>query len=257
MGSEKRRHDRYSIRLPVELVNGTTSTPGETVDVSFGGLFIRTSVGPPARQLVKVKLKLPPRNIEVVLLAMAVFVEKQAPENLQPGAGLQLFGLDPQTQEIWEAFIRHVQTLPHAARVPQEKAEQQPVEDHNARELWSAMMPEFRITTRSIQDLQKILRFEFSRGRIYVRTEVTFPPKTRVEIHLVHPLSNTTFSIIGEVNSVVNTSHFTGLRIALPKLNPNAEQQLSRFVRKGTSAQTIDLDSTALANPSSVGTSET
>jgi hypothetical protein len=39
---EKRSHDRYAIRLDIVLVQGEIRTPGQTRDLSLGGMFVHT-----------------------------------------------------------------------------------------------------------------------------------------------------------------------------------------------------------------------
>jgi len=56
------------------LLRGGREVSLLTGDVSFRGLFLRTDDPPPLRQLLQVKLKLPPENDELVAHAMAVFV---------------------------------------------------------------------------------------------------------------------------------------------------------------------------------------
>lgn len=248
VGSEKRRHDRYLIRLPVELLTGKDSLPAETVDVSFGGLFIKTASPPPQRQLVKVKLNIPPRDLELMVMAMAVFVGQPKPNETMTGVGLKLFGLDVKTQQIWEQFVRHVQTMPKTEIVSPDKSTPLPLEE--AKGPWSALLPELRIITKSLQDLEKIVKRDFKRGRIYVRTNTVLTENTKVEIQLVHPLSNTTYIMTGIVDKNINTSDFRGLKIKLPQLTDIQKKRISSFFKKGSSQLTIDIDSEALADPS-------
>lgn len=251
MGSEKRRHDRYYVKMPVELVVGKASAPGETVDVSFGGLFLRTPHPPPARQLVKVALKLPPKDRPITLMAMAVFVEppKSEPEHI-PGVGLKLFGMDPSLQERWESFVKYVRTMPRTEVVSADRASEQPLEDLAAR--WGGMLiPEIRIKMRTLDDLETILKRELQKGRMYVRTSVYLESGTQVELQLLHPNSNRTYSLTAEVDHRVEQDDFEGLRVKLPNLEGRELSQFQRFVQTGALV-TIDLDSASLADPEMV-----
>lgn len=96
----------------MELVIGKSRVLAETGDVSFGGLFIQTEEPPPLRQLVKIMMRLPPEDQPVVLMGMAVFVERRRAAGEKPGIGVQLFGLSPETREHWERFVRHVRSMP-------------------------------------------------------------------------------------------------------------------------------------------------
>ena len=246
MGSEKRRHDRFYISLPVELVVGKTTTTAETVDVSFGGLFLRTTEPPPARQLVKLNLRIPPKDKPLTVMAMAVFVEEVKPSHPKAGVGLKLFGMDPQLQDTWEQFVRHVQTLPRTQVVPEKHAEQLPVEETSSP--WSSLIPELRIRVRSINDLKKIAQRELARGRMYVRTPLFFPPETKVDLQLVHPSSNQTYSIIASIDGKITKPDFEGLRVNLPALTRAQKQKLVFFIRHGRSVS-VDIEGDSLADP--------
>lgn len=240
MGSEKRRHDRYYVRLPVDLVVGKTKTSAMTVDVSFGGLFLKTARPPPPRQLVKVTLLLPPKDREVSLMAMAVFVEGHPDDHGMRGVGLKLFGLDDDLQERWEEFVKHVRTIPRTEKVPEGQAEKAPTDEDSG--AWSNLLPELRIRTRTRQDLRNILNLEIRKGRMYVRTPVELPPQSGVELHLVHPDTSRTFSFVGEVDRKVKENGFVGLRILLPPFDGAKVKAFQRFV-ESDAVMSIDVDS--------------
>ena len=240
MANEKRRHDRFYVTLPMRLQSGGAWVEAETVDVSLGGLFIRTPRPPPLRQLVKAVVVLPPDQNECTLMAMAVFVGPA--HNAWTGVGLQLFGLDPSTRSRWEVGVRHVQTLPNVRTVPDVDAREAPVETS---EPWERLVPELRVRLQNVSDLENILSRELPKGRMYVRTSVHLDSGTEVELQLMHPHSESTFSLAGRVDTRVQRTQFDGLRILLAPLDEARKSALSSFVRNAR--VTIDIDSDAFA----------
>jgi hypothetical protein len=61
---EKRSHDRYSIQLPVVLLHGGNEYPGETRDLSLGGMFVHMRSPLPFGSDVTLKLALPESKYE-------------------------------------------------------------------------------------------------------------------------------------------------------------------------------------------------
>lgn len=244
VGHEKRRHDRFVVRLPVELAVGKKTSSGETVDVSFGGLFVHTSGPPPLRQLVKVGLRLPPKDTPISLMAMAVFVEEDSgrPDR---GVGLQLFGLDPSSRERWETFVKHVRTLPRVEKVSEQRASLTPIEDEPPS--WDRVRPEIRIQVHRVEDLQRILEREVARGRIYVRTPLYLEPGRHVELQIIHPRGGRTFVLLGEVDQKVERPGFEGLRILLPEPNPEELSAFRSFIADDR-PPTIDLEMDAIGD---------
>jgi hypothetical protein len=104
MTKENRRRDaRMEACIPVEVVRGRAARVHETLDVSFRGLFLRTTDPPALRSLVRLRVALPSRTIEAH--AMAVHLVDRAAEHAC-GVGLQLWGLAGEGRHAWDAFIR-------------------------------------------------------------------------------------------------------------------------------------------------------
>jgi hypothetical protein len=74
------------------------------LDASFRGLFIRTDEPPPERQLVKLLLELPTRDLEVHAVVVRLVVDPVG----RTGVGLRFFALNGQDRIDWESFISSV-----------------------------------------------------------------------------------------------------------------------------------------------------
>lgn len=93
-----RREARFDVRMPVEVYRGKNTHSLETSDVSFKGLFVKTSDPPPLRSLVRLRVTLPGRAFEAH--AMVVHVVDGS------GVGLQFWGLSGSDRAAWDEFVR-------------------------------------------------------------------------------------------------------------------------------------------------------
>lgn len=110
-----RREARVDVRVPVVMFRGKSAVSLETSDVSFKGLFIRTSDPPPLRSLVRLKVALFDREFEAHAMAVHVTTASEATEGADhgPGVGLQFWGLAGPDRAAWDDFVRR---LVHARR---------------------------------------------------------------------------------------------------------------------------------------------
>lgn len=91
--------------MKVELIRGRTSMPLATTDVSFRGLFVRTSDPPPLRSLVRLRVVLPAQTIE----AHAMVVHVVGPEgDHEAGVGLQFWGFSGAERAAWDEYVREL-----------------------------------------------------------------------------------------------------------------------------------------------------
>jgi hypothetical protein len=107
-----RREGRLAAKIEVALVRGRRTIQLETFDVSFKGLFLRTEEPPPVRSLVRLRVKLPGREIEAH--AMAVHVAEGTADR-GAGVGVQFWGLAGPDRHAWDAFIQELLQAQRAA----------------------------------------------------------------------------------------------------------------------------------------------
>ena len=103
-----RRDARIDVRVPVVVIRGKTTLELETLDVSFRGLFLRCEAPPALRSLVRLKVTIPARTIEVHAMAVHVIA---ASDDREGGVGLQFWGLSGSDRQAWEDFIRALVTM--------------------------------------------------------------------------------------------------------------------------------------------------
>lgn len=114
---EQRRAERYPFRLPVTLVRGREEIPLVTQEVSYHGFFLETDDLPPVRQLLRLRLLLPPYDRALDVHAMVV--HHLAELDREPGIGVQLYALDRSARSVWENFVTavrlgQIESLPRA-----------------------------------------------------------------------------------------------------------------------------------------------
>jgi hypothetical protein len=104
-----RLDERFAYRLPVTLLRGREEIPVRTEDVSFQGLFLEMDDAPLLRQLLHLKLLLPPFHRELHVFGMAVHAVPADNEAGRPGGvGVQLYALDRVARTIWGNFVARV-----------------------------------------------------------------------------------------------------------------------------------------------------
>ncbi|MDB5212098.1 MAG: hypothetical protein JWO86_25 [Myxococcaceae bacterium] len=111
-----RREARVDVRVPVVVYRGKSLVALETSDVSFKGLFVRTTDPPALRSLVRLKVALFDREFEAHAMAVHVVAPGHAAdagEHHEPGVGLQFWGLSGPDRTAWDDFVRG---LVHARR---------------------------------------------------------------------------------------------------------------------------------------------
>jgi hypothetical protein len=101
-----RREARVDARIPVVVVRGRRTIALETSDVSYKGLFLCTHDPPAVRALMRLRVTLPVREIEVHAMAVHVSATGDASEGRSAGVGVQFWGLAGPDRIAWDEFVR-------------------------------------------------------------------------------------------------------------------------------------------------------
>jgi hypothetical protein len=102
--SDRRRDVRARVNLPTRVVRRGGDESVEMLDASFRGLFLRTDAPPPERQLLKLVVSLPSRDLVVHAVVVRIVVDALG----RAGVGLRFFALNGQDRADWEGFINNV-----------------------------------------------------------------------------------------------------------------------------------------------------
>jgi len=219
--TENRREGRYPARIVARLGKGSQAVELLTNNVSFRGVFVRTDAPPALRQLVRVELVLPNKQV-VVAHAMVVHIAKRpdgAPkgEGAVPGVGLQFWGPIDNAKE-WQAFI-------HDLRV-KEKAGMAAAK---ATDKVRRASERFKLALEVEMDGHRAMTRDVSVNGIAVRTDVAMPVGTRTQVRLNAGGQETVFDAV--VRRAIDEPGFKGLGLELVDMTPEARTELVRFIQ--------------------------
>ncbi len=104
-GGDRRRDRRIPYRLRAVFCTARRDFPGEIEDVSYRGLLVRTDAPLSVRQLVRLRIALPPDGHELNTMGM---VTRCVARNggASPGVGIQFYAVSQEQRERWNRFIR-------------------------------------------------------------------------------------------------------------------------------------------------------
>jgi hypothetical protein len=106
MSENLRREIRVDTKITVALVRGRRVVPLETADVSYKGLFLCTTEATQARSLLRLRVTLPSREIEVHAMVVHIVTPGDPGEGSRgPGIGLQFWGLAGPDRNAWDVFV--------------------------------------------------------------------------------------------------------------------------------------------------------
>ncbi|MBX3187070.1 MAG: PilZ domain-containing protein [Labilithrix sp.] len=97
----RRRHRRIRVSLPTWRVRGGLAERVEMMEISYGGMQIRTSDPDPMHRLVLLRVQLPTGTVEVHAEVIRVAVT----EHGEASVGVRLFALNGLEKERWETFV--------------------------------------------------------------------------------------------------------------------------------------------------------
>ena len=190
---ELRRDKRYRFQMPAILVRGTREVSLLTGDVSYRGLFLRTDDPPPLRELLQVRLKLPPANDGLVAHAMAVFVVPAGTAGSTPGVGLQLYAVSQEVRLRWDRFVQW------AAKTHLDSLDTPVKPVAAAPDAVNRLFPRVRraltVRAQSIGDLHHLVTEDVSRGGMFLRTGLDVAVGSELRLFVAHPQTGLTFAV--------------------------------------------------------------
>ncbi len=107
---ERPREGRARVSLPTLYVRRNGAVRVEMVDASFRGLFVRMNDAPEVRQLLRLRITLPTRTLDVHGVVARVVPEPAG----EVGVGLRFFALNGADRMEWESYVSRF--LPYRQR---------------------------------------------------------------------------------------------------------------------------------------------
>lgn len=117
-----RRETRVDVRVPVVLLRGKVEVSLATSDVSFKGLFVRTTDPPSLRSLVRLKVVLAGHEFTAHAMAVHVVENVGLGDDRVAGVGLQFWGLSGPDRAAWDEFVGGLVQARRAAAKAKAKA---------------------------------------------------------------------------------------------------------------------------------------
>src|SRR5262249_21155472 len=204
------------MRIPAILVRGKDEASLVTEDVSMRGIFLRTEEPPNLRQLVQIKLRLPPTNEEVCFHGMAVHVvKKEQAKNRVAGVGIQFFTADPVQRARWEKFVRTVgEERAKGNKAPALASTPTAINNRRARH-----DAKIRLWVKSLEHLRQIYTENISKGGLLLATNERMAIGAKLRILIMHPVSKESFDLEGSVRRHVLRDHFKGVAVELSNID--------------------------------------
>ena len=237
-GRENRREARYRIRIPATLVRGPASNRVMSEDVSLRGLFLRTDLPLTLRQLVRIKIMVPPEAQIVETHGMIVHaVAPGNPVGRIPGIGVQFFAMDGPARVRWERFIRYVrETYANAEHEAMElepaggaRSDPAPLPEPIRRE-HPRIPARLQVRVRTADDLFQLYTRDVSRGGLFLTTELDLAMGQQLGIDFVHPDTGEAFPLKGVVRHRVRRPGVAGVGVQFLEMDDAIRDRLFDFI---------------------------
>ena len=228
-GAQKRRDERYQVRLPITVRAGSKTIDAFTEDVSYRGLFVRTDEAIALRQLLGVEARLPPDDYAFSSHGMAVFCMPVGnPSGRAPGMGVQFYAMGPERSR-WEEYIRSVRDQQALEQAAEQLAE--PIRRKHPR-----VDVRFRVTPSSPSDLLAMYTQNVSKGGMFLETDQEVGEGTALQLDIVHPQSQEVFTLPAVVRHQIST----GIGVEFHEIEESVRDAFEEFFLSGVEELTDD-----------------
>src|SRR5262245_45527839 len=200
-GVQARRDRRYHFKIPVSIITRSGDVELVTEDVSYRGVFLRTTQPPPKMQLIRLRLALPTQEKKIITNAMVAHVTGKAAR--VPGAGLSFFGLDGESRRQWEQFIQFVRD-----RHP-DAAERQAAADDAAEQDRLRAREQIIIAVAGMPAFERLVARDVAQGTLFVHSDAAIAVDSQVCVRLIHPLTQSDFLLEGVVRRKIKGGGFS------------------------------------------------
>lgn len=225
MNGERRRDHRYPFTLRVVLCGRAREIVAVTGNVSFRGLSICTDARLAERQLVRLRMSLPPDGDDFTgngMVARCI----PAKEGV-PNVGIQLFALSQDQRERWKRFVRFVavgaqSTVATAPGVP-------PTTPDPIRRKYPRSTVTLQVRVNTLDELEVLFTDNISNGGMFVRTALELPIGAAVKLGIVHPKTGEQYQLTGLVRWR-GTAPTPGLGLEFTNMNEERRVEFSQFV---------------------------
>ncbi len=110
--NNKRKHERFGVRLTVDLKDRKGRHPLPTGNISRYGLFMATPDPKPQRQLIQMVIVFPHTKEEIEVMGQVMWSSKTGGQRgeEQPGMGIKFFSMPEEHRKKWEEFVEQLRS---------------------------------------------------------------------------------------------------------------------------------------------------
>ena len=194
--TEQRRSSRFRQSVDVDLIDKRGARRGRAIDIARHGLFVAIVDPPHNRHLVQLVLHLPDGPLQAAATVSRTLAGQ--------GVGLQLFALSSEAKRRWDAFIAYTQHRLDAPPQQTAGASQPSTPAPTSFDLSAlSSTPAFVVKLKTMERLRDYLQSHVAAGGTVLFTPVLPVAGTRVQLLVVHPLTEAEFPLVGRVHRAV------------------------------------------------------
>jgi hypothetical protein len=244
--ANRRRSERFPVRLSATVRGGRIEATGETRNVSAHGALLALERAESLRGYVDVALTLPDGRAVDVTAQVTRTVPRL--DDGRSGLAVDFAQFTASTRVAWRAYLDQlrvgaadaagalawlepddllfdVEVSGDASRLAVGGGEAAVVE----------VVASFLVKPRDVTRLWSFFRSELGAGRVKIETPVLHPPGTHVEIVVIHPVSRAEWARIGRVLSASQVGRGRGpmLEVGLDDLDDEARADFRHFISHG------------------------
>lgn len=226
--ANKRRSARLPCRIQVDVHTKDGARALMSHDISRHGLYLISADPMQERHVVRLTIHIPSGPFEAT-----AWVTRSVPQPVHgpAGAGVQLFSLNAEAKERWDAFFR---ALESGLMNPQAPSQQPaPAAQNNVARRGQVDVGSFVLKFGSKEKLREFERHSIAAGGTFLVTPVLKPIGTRTQLIMVHPDTDEEFIIIGTVIRVHLQSP-KGVEIHFHAVDDTLRSSFHRFIESGT-----------------------
>lgn len=223
-GPEGRRDVRHAARLSVTIKSGDKQEELFTEDVSYRGIFVRTDTPRQARSLVLMDIR-GPNGEELELAGMVVHIIRPGGQRI-PGMGIQFYGLSKEHRQQWQSLVDYV-----AGRLTPRSVRGEAIgENEHVRRRFPRYAAVLRVRVGSMVELTSLYTRNVSKGGMFIETTESFAMDETLEIEIVHPQSEQSFSVAATVRRVVKERGREGVGVEFVGLSDEDREAFWEFL---------------------------
>jgi len=225
MGAHEARRDRrYDVNMPALLVAGQKAREVTVLNVSFRGVMVATESTPRLRDLVRVRMVLPPGGEPLDVQATVVRVTPGA-EGAPATVGLQFFALTPETATLWRHFIDVVRQAAGTQAAPVSLDATPP-----ATRRFQRFTMVLQVRLESCGQIHGLFSQDLSLGGVFLDTTLPLPVGEKVVVQLIHPQTLAPFDLEGVIRRRVKEGAMRGAAVEFTGLTPARRGELMDFI---------------------------